>query len=166
MKDSKLDERKAKFHTCNKLNKNLASLDIVEARESHRMTLRKKKIDEIITKKRDEVSIKNKQIFEIDPDQLMISNETREKIYEDMDEFLSDISNILLNEKSDINNIKFAIYLIRNQFSSIRNSNKKIILKYNIIKALLSVLEKFSKDSAITVYIYSINLFSMKSYGL
>ena len=76
----------------------------------HSLSLRKKKLNEYIFKRR--LESRNKT-YSIKKEDIHIRPEFKDKKFKDIKELLNFCTNILGNEQSDINDIKFVIFMLK-----------------------------------------------------
>lgn len=118
------------------------------------LNLRKKKLQEIISKRRDIERFKkdgNKD-YELIKENLKIETEIKNKLYEDVESFMKEMKKYIKMEDKEYN--KYALYCIRNQINNNDNSNNKIYLteelyKKDFISDILILFQKYFDDKQI-----------------
>ena len=114
--------------------------DLGNQRIEHSLSLRKKKINEHILKRR--LSLNNKN-YSIKKEGIIIKEEYKNRRFKDLADLLDFSSVILGNEQSDINDIKFVLYLLKK--TEIKN-DKGEVNNSNIIKDISKALSKYIND--------------------
>ena len=135
--EKRIEERKNLFYGQNN--------NISKERETHGLSLRKKKLDNNMIKKRfnNIEQTENKDKYKINVKSLNIKEEYKTLEFKTLKEALDTVEHILLKEEN-IDNIYFAIiYLQKIQF----NNNDKTLLETNIPKLLNLLLEKYINDT-------------------
>lgn len=120
------------------LNKELENLK--EQRIENNLSLRKQKLNKEILKRRLGANNIN---YNIDIDKIIIREEFKKITFSNINDLLNFSSNILSNEKSDENDIKFIICLLKK--TEIKN-DKGEVSKSNIIKEISKVFIKYIND--------------------
>ena len=118
------------------------------------LTLRKRKINAILSKQRGLDRFKNegKKDYEIDKEKLEIPNEIKNKKYDDIDTFLKDMKTYIKSENIEYN--KFALYCIRVQTldkegTSNKNLFSELLQKYDFISDILNLIQKYLDNKQI-----------------
>ena len=124
--------------------------DLGNQRVEHSLSLRKKKINEHILKRR--LGLDNKN-YSIRKEEIIIKEEYKNKQFKDLTDLLNFSSAILGNEQSDINDIKFVICLLK--VTEIKN-DKGEVNNSNIMKEISKALNKYINDIIIVDEILSI----------
>ena len=124
--------------------------ELNDQRKEHFLSLRKKKINNYILKRR--LGINNAS-YSIKKEEIVIKEEFKTKHFKDLNDLLNFSSSILGNEKSDINDIKFIICLLK--MTEIKNDNGEIS-KSNILKEILKVFNNYINDLIIVDELISI----------
>ena len=107
--------------------------ELKKEKYTHKEYLRKQKINKFISLKRSIGA--NDQNYTIKVSDIIIKQEFKEKRFNTLLDLLSFSSSIFQNENSDINDIKFIIYLLKQ--TQIKNDTKDEINSSNILKILL-----------------------------
>lgn len=142
--------KKVRWH----LNLFVANIDLVEARENYKLTLRKKKIDDFISTKRDisqQQNLNKESNYEININVLNIPQEVKEKKFESANDFYSFILQLLKSE--DLNFVKFGVYLLRVHLSSARGFEAALNEHIEVVYILHEKLSKMTQDYSIIVSI-------------
>ena len=124
--------------------------DLGNQRIEHSLSLRKKKLNEYILKRR--LGINNKH-YSIEKEEIIVKEEYKNKQFKDLTDSLNFCSIILGNEQSDINDIKFVIYLLKLTEIKI---DKGEVNNSNIMKEISKALNKYINDIIIVDEIISI----------
>ena len=118
------------------------------------LTLRKRKINAIISKQRGFDRFKNegKKDYEIDIEKLEIPKELKTIEYKDIDKFLKDMKTYIKSENIEYN--KLALYCIRVQTLSKDGTNNKILFaellqKFDFISDILNLIQKYMDNKQI-----------------
>ena len=137
-----------------KSRENLPQKFHVTERLSNNLSLRKKKINEIIARQRGLERVKNEgnKEYEIDKDKLDIDKEIKNKTYEDIEIFLKEMKKYIKNENKDL--CKYSLYCLRVQINDNNSSNNKSYLseelqKRDFISDILSLFQKYLDDKQI-----------------
>ena len=98
------------------------------------LTLRKRKINEILSKKRGFDRFKNEgqKDYQIIKEEINIPIEIKNKKYDDLDQFLKEIKVYIQSENIEYN--KYALYCIRTQTLNNEGSNNKNLFSELLIK--------------------------------
>ena len=115
--------------------------DLRSSREQNRLSLRKRNIQDIIIKKRTGYNNIN---YTLDSKKIIVKPEYKDKRFNTLLDLLLFSSQIFQDEKSDINDIKFVIYLLKQ--SQIKNDIKNEVSDSNILKDIVIVLNKYIND--------------------
>ena len=115
--------------------------DLRSSREQNRRSLRKRNIQDIIIKKRTGYNNIN---YTLDSKKIIVKPEYKDKRFNTLLDLLLFSSQIFQDEKSDINDIKFVIYLLKQ--SQIKNDIKNEVSDSNILKDIVIVLNKYIND--------------------
>lgn len=146
MFDHKLELRKNNFHK--------TDMDILEARESHKLTLRKQNIESIITHRRERFAFslddKNCEL-EINPESLIIPQDYIRREYDNDYDFYFAIKKLLINEEKDLNLVKLGIYLLRKSLSKAKNPPVEYLQKEGIINLMCRLIHNHIKDPKLIV---------------
>ena len=124
--------------------------DLGNQRIEHSLSLRKKKLNEHILKRR--LGLNNKN-YSIKKEEIILKEEYKNKKFKDLTDLLNFSSTILGNEQSDINDIKFVISLLK--LTEIKN-DKGEVNNSNIVKEISKALNKYINDIIIVDEIISI----------
>ena len=118
------------------------------------LTLRKRKINAIISKQRGFDRFKNegKKDYEIDIEKLEIPKELKTIEYKDIDKFFKDMKTYIKSENIEYN--KFALYCIRAQTLAKEGTNNKILFsellqKFDFISDILNLIQKYMDNKQI-----------------
>lgn len=131
----------------------LVNLHILDARQNHKLSLRKKKIDEIISRRRENNIIQSeKKDFEIDPVTLDIPQDIYDRVFIDYKDFYSFTRNLLTS--CEINKIYYGIYLIRTQSIKDKYIHTEYIFENKIIDSMQVVLVQNLENQKIVVSEY------------
>ena len=122
------------------INKELKNLS--GQRIEHSLSLRKQKLNKYILKRR--LGLNNNNSLQ--KEDIIIKEEYKTKRFDGIEDILNFASIILNNEKSDFNDIKFAIYLLK--ITEIKRDNGEVS-KSNIIKEISKVLINYINDRLI-----------------
>ena len=111
------------------------------------LSLRKRKINEILSKKRGFDRFKNEgqKDYQIMKEEINISYETKNKKYDDLDQFLKEMKIYIKSDNIEFN--KYALYCIRTQTINNEGSNNKtlyteLLLKQNFIMDIFNLIQK------------------------
>jgi hypothetical protein len=115
--------------------------DLRSSREQNRLSLRKRNIQDIIIKKRTGYNNIN---YTLDSKKIIVKPEYKDKRFNTLLDLLLFSSQIFQDQKSDINDIKFVIYLLKQ--SQIKNDIKNEVSDSNILKDIVIVLNKYIND--------------------
>jgi hypothetical protein len=124
-----------------KIDKELKELG--EQRMEQSLSLRKKKLNKFLLKRRLGLSDDN---YSIKKGEIIIREEYKTKTFNDLADLLNFASTILGNEKSDSNDIKFVICLLKE--TQIKN-DKGEVSKSNLIKEMTKIFVKYIDDKII-----------------
>lgn len=114
--------------------------ELSNQRIEHSLSLRKKKLNEYIFKRR--LEPRNKT-YSIKKEDIHIRPEFKDKKFKDIKELLNFCTNILGNEQSDINDIKFVIFMLK--MTEIKKDEGEIS-DSNILKEMTKVFVKYIND--------------------
>jgi hypothetical protein len=117
--------------------------EFVEQRIENNLSLRKKKLNQYLLKRRLGLNDNN---YSIKKEEVIIREEVKSKKFENLSDLLNFASTILGNEKSDINDIKFVICLLKE--TQIKN-DKGELSKSNLIKEMSKIFVKYINDMVI-----------------
>ena len=109
-------------------------------RIEHSLSLRKQKINRYILKRR--LGMNNK-VYSIKKEEVIIKDEYKNKTFKNLIDLLTFSSNILGNDQSDINEIKFVICLLK--MAEIKKDSGEVS-NSNILKGISQVLNKYIND--------------------
>ena len=133
---------------------NLPKKFYANERLTNNLSLRKRKINEIISKQRGLERFKKEGNigYAIIKDNLNIEPEIKNKIYEDVETFLNQIKKFIKHENIEYN--KYALYCLRNQITSNNNFNNKTYLAEEIQKKdffsdILFLIQKYFDNKQI-----------------
>ena len=118
-------------------------------REEYSLSLRKKKMNNYLMKRREEnlevsqTKKLKKNPYEIIPEKLEISDEIRNKKYNSTSSFSDEMYNLL--ESKNINEIKFAIYHIRNQTLRSEFPIEEMYKKNIVDKLMMTIFNNINK---------------------
>ena len=118
--------------------------DLRSSREENRLSLRKRNIQEYIIKRRPGYNNLN---YSLDPKKIIVKPEYKDKSFNSLLDLLLFASKVFQDEKSDINDIKFIIYLLKQ--TQIKNDIKNEVNDSNILKDIVIVLNKYIFDVVI-----------------
>ena len=137
-----------------KLNQGLISKetedekDFASQRLSNGLTLRKRRINAIISKRRgiDGFKVKSSEDYEINKEKLEIPKQVKDKKYEDIENFLSEMKQFILSDNIEFN--KYALYCIRSQTITNESSNNRsifsdLLYKQDFISNILNLIQKY-----------------------
>ena len=129
------------------------SKDEQEFKDYHKeynLSLRKKKVNAIFLKKRFE----NKEpIYSLQKNDIKVKPEYLTKNFKNLSDLLCFCAQIFDNKMSTIDDVKFAIYLLK--VSEIKN-DKGEVSKSNIIKSMIYIFDKYIKEKVIIDELLSI----------
>ena len=123
-------------------------------RLSNNLSLRKRKINEIISRQRGLERFKkegNKE-YEIDKEKLEIDINIKNKVYEDLEIFLKEMKKYIKNENKDL--CKYSLYCLRVQINDKNSLNNKSFLseelqKRDFISDILNLFQIYIDDKQI-----------------
>lgn len=124
--------------------------DLGNQRIEHSLSLRKKKLNEHILKRR--LGLNNKN-YSIKKEEIIVKEEYKNRQFKDLADLLNFSSIILGSEQSDINDIKFILYLLK--ITEIKN-DKGEVNNSNIMKDISKALNKYINDIIVVDEILSI----------
>ena len=126
----------------------------INERWTNGLTLRKRKLNSILSKKRglEQFKMEGTKDYEIIKEKLDISVEVKNKKYDELEEFLKQMK-IHIKSK-DINYIKYALYCIRVQTLNNDNLNNKNVLsellyKQDFISDILNLIQNYFDEKQI-----------------
>ncbi len=119
--------------------------ELKKEKYTHKEYLRKQKINKFISLKRSIGA--NDQNYTIKVSDIIIKQEFKEKRFNTLLDLLSFSSSIFQNENSDINDIKFIIYLLKQ--TQIKNDTKDEINSSNILKDIAQIFKKYIENTII-----------------
>lgn len=131
-------------------NKEKELKDLSEQRVEHSLSLRKQKLNKFLLKRRLGLNDNN---YSIKKEEIIVKEELKNKKFNNLSDLLEFSSKILGDEKSDINEIKFIIYLLK--ITEIKN-DKGEIGKSNIIKEISKNIIKYIDNLVIVDELLSI----------
>ena len=108
---------------------------------NNKLSLRKKKINNIIFKHR---QLLNNENYSINISHIIVKPEFKEKKFPCLKELFQFSSNIFKDKKSDLNDIKYIIYLLKKEM--IKYELKEEINETSILKDIVHVLNKFINE--------------------
>ena len=118
------------------------------------LTLRKRKINEILSKKRGFDRFKNEgqKDYQIIKEEINIPIEIKNKKYDDLDQFLKEIKVYIQSENIEYN--KYALYCIRTQTLNNEGSNNKnlfseLLIKQDYIVYIFNLIQKYFDNKKI-----------------
>ena len=118
------------------------------------LSLRKRKINEILSKKRgfDKFKKDGKKEYQLEKDEINIPYEIKNKKYEDLDQFLKEMKKFIQNENIEYN--KYAIYCLRihqlnNDSTNNKNLYSELLVKQNFIYDILNLIQKYLDNKKI-----------------
>ena len=111
---------------------------------AHKLSLRKQKVNEFLLKTRHGSTDKTYSVNIIN---IYVKPEFKEKKFNNLLDYLIFASSIFQNENSNNNDIKFAIYLLKE--AKIKNQTNNEINESNILKYISNVLQKYMNDKII-----------------
>ena len=117
--------------------------ELGEQRMEHSLSLRKKKLNKFLLKRRLGINDNN---YSIKKEEVIIREEFRNKKFNDLADLLNFCSTIFANEKSDINDIKFVICLLKE--TQIKN-DKGEVGKSNLMKQMTKIFVKYVDNKVI-----------------
>ena len=139
-KDFKGEKLPNKFYATERLN--------------NKVSLRKRKINEIISRQRglERYKSEGNKEYEIDKEKLEIEKEIKNKIYEDIEIFIKEMKKYIKNENKELN--KYSLYCLRVQLNDNNNSNNKSYLSEELqnkdfISDILNLFQKYIEDKQI-----------------
>ena len=126
---------------------NLSQKFYTNERWLNNLNLRKKKLQEIISKRRDVERFKKEgnKDYEIIKENLKIEQEIKNKLYDDVEIFMKEMKKYIKMDDKEYN--KYALYCIRVQTISNEGSNNKndfseLLIKYDFISDILNLIQK------------------------
>ena len=126
----------------------------ISERWTNGLTLRKKKLNAILSKKRGFEQFKKdgQKDYEIIKENLDLSYEIKNKKYDDLEQFLKEMKTYIQSENIELN--KYALYCIRTQTLNNDNFNNKNILsellyKKDFISDILNLMQKYIDDKQV-----------------
>lgn len=131
-------------------NKEKELKDLGEQRVEHSLSLRKQKLNKFLLKRRLGLNDNN---YSIKKEEIIVKEELKNKKFNNLSDLLEFSSTILGDEKSDINEIKFIIYLLK--ITQIKNDNGEVG-KSNIIKEISKIMIKYIDNLIIVDELLSI----------
>lgn len=111
------------------------------SRTANALSLRKQKLNEYILKRR---LGSNNQDYTIQFSEIIIKPEFKDKRFNSLLDLLNFSSRIFQDKNSDINDIKFIIYLLKQ--AQIKNDKKDEVSESNILKDIVHILQKYIND--------------------
>ena len=111
------------------------------SRTANALSLRKQKLNEYILKRR---LGSNNQDYTIQFSEIIIKPEFKDKRFNSLLDLLHFSSRIFQDKNSDINDIKFIIYLLKQ--TQIKNDKKDEVSESNILKDIVHILQKYIND--------------------
>ena len=128
--------------------------NLVDERLENGLSLRKRKINEILFKKRGFDRFKNEgqKEYQLTNENINVPNEIKNKKYNNPDEFLNDMKKYIQLDNIEFN--KFALYYIRIQTISNEGENNKngfaeMLLKQDFISDILNLIQKHFDNNII-----------------
>lgn len=126
----------------------------INARLENGLTLRKRKINAILSKKRgfDRFKFEGQKDYNLTRDEINIPFEIKNRKYEDIEQFLNQMKVFIESDNMEYN--KFALYCLRIQASNneLESMNKKFygqIVKKNFISDILIIMAKYFDNKII-----------------
>ena len=123
-------------------------------RLSNNLSLRKRKINEIISRQRglERFKKEGKKENEIDKKKIEIDINIKNKVYEDLEIFLKEMKKYIKNENKDL--CKYSLYCLRVQINDKNSLNNKSFLseelqKRDFISDILNLFQKYIDDKQI-----------------
>ena len=123
-------------------------------RWTNSLNLRKKKLNEILSKQRgfDRFKKEGNRDYEISKENLNIENNLKNKIYDDIEVFLKEMKKYIKEPNIEYN--KYALFCLRNQITNNNNFNNKIYLaeelqKKDFISDILNLFQKYFDNKQI-----------------
>ena len=123
-------------------------------RWTNSLNLRKKRLNEILEKQRgfDRYKKEGNKDYEILKEKLDISNDIKNKIYDDVEVFLKEMKKYIKDANIEYN--KYALYCLRNQITNNNNFNNKIYLaeelqKKDFISYILYLFQQYFDNKQI-----------------
>ena len=113
--------------------------ELKTSRNEYTLSLRKQKIHEYISLKRHLGS--NDLNYSIQLSQIIIKPQFKEKRFDSLLDLLIFSTSIFQDKKSDINDIKFSIYLLKQ--AEIKNDIKEEVSESNILKEIVLIIQKY-----------------------
>ena len=135
-------------------------------REEYSLSLRKKKMNNYLMKRREEnleesqTKKSKKNPYEIIPEKLEISEEIRNKKYNSSSSFSDAMNNLL--ESKNINEIKFAIYHIRNQTLRTEFPIEEMYKKNIVDKLMITLFNNINEYDIIYEITWALINFSLR----
>ena len=128
--------------------------NISNERFANGLSLRKRKINSILSKQRgfDKFKYEGDRDCQLKLEQIKIPDEVKTKKFDDLDVFLKDMKTYLTSENKEYN--KFALYCLRIQTTSNEGSNNKNLLcdllkKKDLTSDILNLIQKYLDDRLI-----------------
>lgn len=127
---------------------------LANQRLENSLSLRKRKINEILSKKRgfDRFKIDGQKDYKIELEEINIPYEIKNKKYDNLENFLKEIKKFIQSENIEYN--KYALYCLRTQTISNEGSNNKNeyaeqLQKQNFIFDILNLIQKYFDNKSI-----------------
>ena len=114
--------------------------ELKNQRIEHSLSLRKQKLNKYILKRR--LGLNNK-VYSIKKEEIIVKDEYKNKTFGNINDLLAFSTSIFGNEKSDINDIKFVIYLLK--LAEIKE-DKGEVSNSNILKEITKVFNKYINE--------------------
>ena len=128
--------------------------NLTEERLANGLSLRKRKINEILSKKRGFERFKNEgqEDYQLTKENINISDEIQNKRYNNPDEFLKDMKKYIQSDNIEFN--KFALYYIRiqtisNEATNNKNAFSEMLQKQDFISDILNLIQKYFDNKVI-----------------
>ena len=164
MKEHK--DYKSIFNSFSSSTQNQKDKQLNTEREQYSLSLRKKKMNNYLMKRREE-NVEESQIkklkknpYEIIPEKLEISEEIRNKTYYSPSSFSDAMINLL--ESQNINEIKFAIYHIRNQTLRSEFPIEEMYKKNIVDKLMMTIFNNINKYDIVYEITWALINFSIR----
>ncbi len=157
---------KSIFNSFNLSTQNQKDKQLNIEREEYSLSLRKKKMNNYLMKRREEnleesqTKKSKKNPYEIIPEKLEISEEIRNKKYNSSSSFSDAMNNLL--ESKNINEIKFAIYHIRNQTLRTEFPIEEMYKKNIVDKLMITLFNNINEYDIIYEITWALINFSLR----
>ena len=128
--------------------------NLINERLENSLSLRKRKINEILSKKRgfDKYKKEGKKEYQLEKEEINIPYEIKNKKYEDFEHFLKEMKKFIQLENIEYN--KYALYCLRihqlnNEGTNNKNIYSELLVKQNFIYDILNLIQKYINNKII-----------------